>query len=187
MIVFRKFSHFLFAWQARTLLLFLTFSIYPSLATAQTTTTYTYNAKGQVTSIVSDAGTDITFTLDDVSNITGEVSVDGGTSNTGNNGNNTGPTCTDHQVTTDQVSGSWLGITGCSDSDGDALTVTWVTDPPGLTYATISGNLITVSNIIEGANVMTRTVSDGNGGTVNSTFTVNRLFDPGGGGCCDNP
>lgn len=141
------------------------------LSQAQVTTSYTYDSNGRLIVVETDNAFFETFEFDDAGNIT---SADGATSLVNNP-----PVCTDPEVSSSSSSGTWNGLLGCTDPDGDSLTLDIVTDPPGAPTATITGsNEIYFQNLNSGFTVTTRTVSDGNGGSVSADFTVGYLPPP---------
>ncbi|SFW45650.1 S-layer homology domain-containing protein [Paenibacillus sp. UNCCL117] len=59
-----------------------------------------------------------------------------------------------------------------ADADGDALTLTVVSMIPGVATASITGTDLTITPLNAGATTVTVTANDGNGGTVQATFTA---------------
>lgn len=147
-----------------------------SPAYAQTVTTYTYDAQGRAVTVSRSDNVSQSFVFDDVNNITNITSTAPGSGGGGGTGG--APTCLSASASTSYSGGGWPGTTNCTDPDGDPLTVTAVTDPPGATTAAITNNTITMNNLQCGVNSLTRTVSDGNGNDVTSTFTVTRSYHP---------
>lgn len=141
-------------------------------AQAQTVTTYTYDARGRAVAVLRSDSTSQSFVFDDANNITSITSTAPG------GGTGAAPICTAASASTSYAGGGWPGTTNCTDPDGDPLTVTVVSDPPGATTAAITNNTITMNALQCGANALIRTVSDGNGNDVTSTFTVTRFHHP---------
>jgi len=146
-----------------------------SQASAQTTETYSYDANGRVVSVNSDTGTRHTYEFDRVNNITRATAIVGNSNNGGGNGNssNAAPTCTNAGVFSYYRGGSFNGLINCSDPDGDSLVITSITQPSGRATATNSGGgFLQFNNLRCGQNTIVRTVTDGNGGTTTSNYTV---------------
>lgn len=153
----------------------------PLNSSAQVTTSFTYDANGRLLEASRDDGVSNSYTYDDAGNI---ITADGVSGSGGGGGTGNAPTCSSYSQATGFAGGGWSGILNCSDSDGDPLTVTAVTDPPGATTASIGGNSITFNGLQCGANTVTRTVTDGNGNNVNSSFTITRIYNPYGSPQC---
>lgn len=147
----------------------------PSESFAQTTTTYSYDAKGRMISSSATAGESKTVTYDDASNITSiDVTAGGGNSGGGGNVNPTCPNITVQPITVYGFSYAYFdGVLSCSDSDGGTLSLSSITQPTNGASASIYTGFIYVANLpYFGNTVMTRTVSDGQGGSVTSTITI---------------
>ncbi|WP_342563109.1 S-layer homology domain-containing protein [Paenibacillus sp. FSL R7-0345] len=59
-----------------------------------------------------------------------------------------------------------------SDEDGDALTLSAVSSNPGVATVSVSGSTLTIVPVSAGTTTITVSANDGNGGTVDATFTV---------------
>ena len=129
-------------------------------AIAQTTTTYTYDGKGRMTAAERSDGNDLSVDFDDANNITNATQVSSGS------GGNTAPNCPN---ATDYASSSFALVSSlgtCSDSDGDDLYATAVSDPPGAPSVGLSndGLAIRFGNLPDEAPSATVTITDGEGG-----------------------
>ena len=161
------------------------FLIIGQSAFAQTTTTYTYDSKGRVTTASTSNNTSETYSYDDANNIKNVTittnSGSGGNGGGGNGGSNSPPVCQEVFQGATGMPFVGDGLQNCTDPDGDILTLISVTDPPGAPTAVKSGNSIIFNGIPGGTAAATvRTVSDGSV-TVTSTYNVIN-FEQGG---CD--
>jgi len=111
-----------------------------------------------------------TYTITDGN---GETST--GTVNVTVNPVNDAPLAEDDTVTTDEDTPITIDVLSNDDDvDGDALTITSVSNPASGTAQIVNGQIkYTPNNNFNGTDTFTYTVSDGNGGTDTATVTVN--------------
>lgn len=142
----------------------------PSVSTvssAQTVTSYTYDALGRTTTASMDVGGTETFEYDDAGNIIRAIGIPAPTGSP--------PSCTLVLRFAFNSSFSIDGTTNCTDPDSDPLTVTAVTDPAGPVSTSLSGNTVTFTNLQVGQDVsVTVTITDGNGNFITNNIWVER-------------
>lgn len=156
------------------------------LAALAETVTYTYDARGRLTTATTSGGATTTYTYDAAGNRT-QLVITGGTG-----GSNTAPVANDDSGDANAyyAGGSWVyptlelnPKTNDTDANGDTLTITSVTQ--GMNGSvTFSGSSVTYTyyqhfhptgmdaELVDG-DEFTYTISDGNGGTSTATVYVN--------------
>lgn len=145
-----------FAWLSAALM-FVSMS-----ASAQVTTSYTYDDQGRLKSVTPPSGSNTNYCYDNADNRTAMQTAPGSTGCASNHA----PVCPSYTVNINPPTSSPVVISipfgsGCTDADGDTLTLT----SPASTNVTVYIHTTTYYNY---------TMSDGHGGTGSGLVTVVR-------------